>query len=218
MADPGSRTGAVSYASPDVLQWLERVHAPHDGALAAAFAAHERDAMPAIQVGVAEGKLLELIARMIGARRVVEVGTLAGYSTIRLARGMAADGELHTVEFDPRHAAVAERNLTDAKVAVRWQVHVGRGVDVLPTLSSLGPFDLVFIDADKESYDFYGRWARDNLRLGGVLLADNAYLFGNLLTDDARGAAMRRMHEEASTAFETACIPTPDGLLLGLKR
>jgi len=97
-------------------------------------------------------------------------------------------------------------------------VHVGRGVDVLPTLESQGPFDAVFIDADKESYDQYGRWAANNLRRGGLLLGDNAFFFGRLLEDSPGANAMRRFHEEARAHFDTVNIPTPDGLLLGVRR
>jgi caffeoyl-CoA O-methyltransferase len=103
-------------------------------------------------------------------------------------------------------------------VANKVEVLVGAGLQVLPSLERHGPFDAVFIDADKENYDGYGRWAARHLRPGGLLLGDNAYLFGELLADDARAAAMRRFHEEAAAAFDTTCIPTPDGLLLGIRR
>jgi len=94
----------------------------------------------------------------------------------------------------------------------------GAGLDVLPSLEKHGPFDAVFIDADKANYDAYGRWAARNLRKGGLLLGDNAFLFGRLLEKSSEAAAMRRFHEEAALLFDTVCIPTPDGLLLGVKR
>jgi predicted O-methyltransferase YrrM len=89
---------------------------------------------------------------------------------------------------------------------------------VLPTLAKHGPVDVVFIDADKEGYAYYGRWALDNLRPGGLVIGDNAYLFGNLLEDTARGKAMREFHELVAAACESVCIPTPDGLVVGIKR
>jgi predicted O-methyltransferase YrrM len=94
----------------------------------------------------------------------------------------------------------------------------GRALDVLPTLERLGPFDAVFLDADKENYPAYGAWAARNLRPGGLLLADNAFYFGRLLDDDPGAAAVRRFHEEVLDAFDTVVIPTPDGLLLGIRK
>lgn len=218
MADPRSREG-LRYGSPEILRYLASLHAPHDDALAAAFEAPEREGMPAIQLGPAEGRLLELLARLAGARRAVEIGTLAGYSAIRLARGLAPDGRLWTLERDPRHAAVARARIARAGLADRVEIVEGDAVDRLSDVAAHGPFDLVFLDADKERYDVYGRWAAASLRAGGVLLADNAYFFGRLLDpDDPGAAAMRRFHEEARASFDTVCAPTPDGLLFGLKR
>jgi caffeoyl-CoA O-methyltransferase len=217
MADKDSRAGA-QYADPDILQSVERVHAPHDAGLAAAFAAPDREQMPAIQVGQSEGRLIEILLRMCGARRVVEVGTLAGYSAIRCARAVGDQGHVYTLEVDPRHAEVARANIEAAGLTSRIDVLVGPAVAMLPTLEQHGPFDAVFIDADKESYDKYGRWAAQHLRTGGLLLGDNAFFFGSLLDETPGAQAMRRFHEEAARAFDTVCIPTPDGLLLGVKR
>lgn len=217
MADPNSRAG-TSYVSKDILDWLNRTHVPHDEALAAAFDTPARAGIPSIQVGPSEGKLLGLLARMVGARRVVEIGTLAAYSTIHLARALPSDGHVWSIEYQERHAELARDNLARAGLAERATVVVGRAIDVLPTLESHGPFDAVFVDADKESYDRYGRWAAANVRPGGLLLGDNAFLFGKLLDSTETAAAMRRFHEEAREAFDTVCIPTPDGLLLGIRR
>jgi caffeoyl-CoA O-methyltransferase len=217
MADSDSRQG-VRYTDPAVLQYVNRIHAGHDAALARAFAAAETDGLPGIQVGESEGRLLELLLRLVGARRVVELGTLAGYSAIRMARALPKEGVLWTVEADPLHAEVARRNLAAADLAATVTVVVGAGVDVLPTLERHGPFCAVFIDADKKSYAHYGAWAARHIRPGGLLLADNAYLFGQLLDDSETAAAMRRFHEEARARFDTVCAPTPDGLLVGIRR
>ena len=155
---------------------------------------------------------------MVGAERVVEVGTLAGYSAIWMARALKPGGRLWTLERDPKHAAVARENLEAAGVADRVEVLVGDGLESLAKLSAQGPFCAVFIDADKERYDEYGRWALDHLRPGGLLLGDNAYAFGQLLADDPRGRAMRAFHEEAAARLETVCAPTPDGLMVGRMR
>ena len=217
MADNDSRSG-TRYGNPELLQWVDNLHAAHDAGLAAAFDAPSKEKMPAIQVGRSEGKFLELIVRLAQAKKVIEVGTLAGYSAIRLARGLPPDGKVWTIEFDPRHAEVARKAIAAAGESKRVEVLVGAGLEVLPTLERHGPFDVMFIDADKENYDGYGRWAAKHLHQGGLLLGDNAYLFGELMAKDARAVAMRRFHEEAAGAFDTTCIPTPDGLLLGIKR
>ncbi len=217
MADNDSRSGLV-YFTQALLDWTTQVHAPHDPALQQAFDAPAKHGMPAIQLAPSEARLTELLLRMAGARKVVEVGTLAGYSALRLARALPVDGEVHTIEFEPRHAEVAREVVAKAGESKRITVHVGRGVDVLPTLEARGPFCGIFIDADKESYDQYGRWAAKHLRPGGLLLGDNVFLFNQLLEDSPRAAAMRRFHEEAKAHFDTVCIPTPDGLLLGIKR
>jgi caffeoyl-CoA O-methyltransferase len=217
MADSDSRHG-TRYSTPELLAWLEKLHGPHDAALEQAYLAPEREAMPAIQLAPSEGRLVELLLKMIGARRVVEVGTLAGYSTIRLARALPADGRLWTIELEPKHADVARRNIDAAGLGGRVEVLVGKAAELLPTLESKGPFDAVFVDADKESYDVYGRWAAKHLRSGGVLLGDNAYFFGRLLEPGPGAEAMRRFHQHAAAALETVTISTPDGMLLGVKR
>lgn len=217
MADNDSRGGLV-YFTRALLDWTTELHAPHDEALKYAFDAPAKNEMPAIQLAPSEAKLTELLLRLAGAKRVVEVGTLAGYSAVRLARALPADGHVHTIEYDARHAEVARDVLRTAGEEKRVTVHVGAGVDVLPTLEKFGPFDAMFIDADKENYDAYGRWAAKHLRTGGLLIGDNVFLFGDLLDDTPRAAAMRRFHEEATQHFDTVTIPTPDGLLLGIKR
>jgi caffeoyl-CoA O-methyltransferase len=174
--------------------------------------------MPAIQLGPSEARLVELLLTLVRAERVVEIGTLAGYSAIRIARALPVDGRLWTIEADSRHSAVARESLEAAEVADRVTVLEGAALGVLPSLERHGPFDAVFVDADKGNYDAYGRWAARNLRPGGLLLGDNAYLFGRLMERNDEAAAMRRFHEEAALHFDSVCIPTPDGLLLGVKR
>ncbi len=217
MADTDSRTG-TTYANLDVLRWLEKTHAGHDAGLQRAFDAPTRHAMPAIQVGPAEGKLLELFVRLVGARKVVEIGTLAGYSAIHLARALPELGALWSFELDPRHVQVARDNLQAAGLDARARVLEGPALDRLAEIEREGPFDVVFVDADKERYDAYGRWAARHTRPGGLLLGDNAFFFGKLLDDTPGARAMRRFHEEAREHYDTVCIPTPDGLLLGIRR
>lgn len=218
MADVSSRTG-TRYATAALVAYLDQLHAPHDPALARAFSLPAAEGMPQIQVGPSEGKLLALLLSLVGARRVVEVGTLAGYSAIAMARTLPPDGTLWTLECDPKHHRVATRAIAEAGLADKVHCLLGDATDSLAALArDHAPFDAVFIDADKERYDVYGRWAAAHLRPGGILLADNAYLFGHLLDDTATAAAMRRFHQEAARAFDSVCIPTPDGLVLGIKR
>jgi caffeoyl-CoA O-methyltransferase len=215
MADSSSRAGG-RYAHPQILDYVDHIHAPHDAGLARAFAVP--DGIPAIQVGPSDGKLIGLLLRMIRATKVIEVGTLVGYSAIHMARSLAPGGHVWSVEFEPLHAEVARGNLVAAGVADRVTVMVGAGRDVLPTLVPQGPFDVVFIDADKVNYDFYGEWAIANLRPGGLVLGDNAYLFGELLDETDRGRAMRKFHELVAATCDSVCAPTPDGLVVGIKR
>ncbi len=215
MADDDSRAGS-RYATRPILDWCAQAHAPHDAALARAFATP--DDVPAIMVGPSEGRLLALCCQLVGARKVVEVGTLVGYSTIHMARALAPGGHLWSIEFEARHAAIARDNLAAAGLADRVTVLEGAGLDVLPTLEPHGPFDVVFIDADKVNYERYGTWALANLRPGGLVLGDNAFLFGELLDDSDRGRAMRAFHQLVANHCDSVNIPTPDGLVLGIKR
>lgn len=215
MADDTSRAG-TRYTTPEIVDFVDRTHVPHDAALSQAFAVPE--GIPAIQVGPSDGRLLHLLLELANAKRVVEVGTLIGYSAIHMARALPSDGHLWSIEFEPRHAEVARANLATAGLTDRVTVIVGAGRDILPTLVTHGPFDAVFIDADKVNYDFYGQWAIDNLRRGGLVLGDNAYLFGELLDDTDRGIAMRKFHELVAATCDSVCCPTPDGLVVGIKR
>jgi caffeoyl-CoA O-methyltransferase len=215
MADSDSRTGE-RYATRPILDWCVDVHAAHDDALARAFATPPD--VPAIMVGPSEGQLLALLCRLARVHRAVEIGTLVGYSALHIARALPPDGHLWSIEHEPRHAALARANLAAAGLGAKVSVLEGAGVDVLPTLEAHGPFDAVFIDADKAGYPHYGRWAMANLRPGGIVLGDNAYLFGELLAATDRGRAMRDFHQLVAASCDSVCIPTPDGLVLGIKR
>lgn len=218
MADHDSRAGQ-HYGSTEVLRFVEDTHAPHDEALASTYAAPAQEGMPAIHVSRSEARFLEVLMRLIGARRIVEVGTLAGYSALRLARALPPEGRLWTLEKDPHHAAVARRQVDLAGFSDRVEVCLGDAIETLAALSEHGPFDAVFIDADKERYPDYGAWALGNLRPGGLLVADNAFLFGKLMDQTSSTAgAMRAFHRAVASRFESACVPTPDGMVIGIRR
>ncbi|SIT71197.1 O-methyltransferase [Microbacterium sp. RU33B] len=163
--------------TPDAWRAVDRYFAEtlvgHDPALESAVAAQSAAELPAIEVAPVNGKLLHLLAHIAGARRVLEIGTLGAYSTIWLARALPADGIVVTIEAEPRTAAVARENVDRAGVGDRVDIRLGRGEHVLPTLEGEEPFDLVFIDADKESNTIYLDWAARLGHPGTVVVVDN---------------------------------------------
>jgi len=200
------------------MDYVTRVHAGHDAGLQRAFDAPAAFGMPAIQLGASEARLLELLVKLTGARRIVEIGTLAGYSALRMARAMPEGGRLWTLESEPAHAEVARANIEAAGLSHCVEVLIGPALVTLDRLVEHGPFDLVFLDADKAGYASYGRWAHAHLRPGGLLVADNAYLFGRLLADEPTAHEVRVFHEETALRFDSVCVPTPDGLVVGIRR
>lgn len=166
-----------------------------DAAMAAARAAAAAAGMPAIEVSAQHAKLLELLVTATGASRALEIGTLAGYSTIALARGVGADGSVVTLEFDSRHAEVARTSLARAGVADRVDVIVGAALDTLPTLQGR-TFDFFFVDADKENNVSYVEWAVRLADPGALIVVDNIARNGRVLDpapDDAQARAVRDM-------------------------
>jgi predicted O-methyltransferase YrrM len=175
---------------------------PTDEALDAALAASKETGLPAINVAPNQGKLLMLLARAIGARRILEIGTLGGYSTIWLARGLSPDGRLITLEANADYAEVARANIDGAGLGGQVEVRVGRAQDTLPGLADEGPFDLIFIDADKPGTPGYFQWAVRLARPGALIIVDNVVRDGAILdasSKDENVQAMRRFFELAAT-------------------
>lgn len=175
---------------------------PGDEALDAALAASEAAGLPAINVASNQGKLLMLLARAIGARRILEIGTLGGYSTIWLARGLPSDGRLITLEANPDYAEVARANIARAGLSEMVEVRVGRAQDTLPRLAAEAPFDLIFIDADKPGTPGYFQWAVKLARRGTLIIVDNVVREGAVLdaaSNDQNVQGMRRFFELAAT-------------------
>ena len=168
-------------------RYMTELFAQPDPALEAALAASAAAGLPAAQVAPNQGKLLMLLAQARGAQAILEIGTLGGYSTIWLARALSADGRLITLEADPKHAAVARANLERAGLAGVVEVRLGRALTTLPQLvaEGRGPFDLVFIDADKPNYADYLAWALKLTRRGSLIIADNVVRQGAVV--DAAG-------------------------------
>jgi predicted O-methyltransferase YrrM len=175
-----------------------------DAALDRALASTAAAGMPAIAVSAAQGKLLHLIARMIGAQRILEVGTLGGYSTIWMARALPAGGRVISLEIDPHHAEVAQANLADAGVDHVTEIRIGPALETLAKMSaeSEGPFDLVFIDADKTNIPEYFKLASQLVRPGGVIIVDNVVRNGGVLdaeSSDPNIGGVRRFNELIAT-------------------
>jgi caffeoyl-CoA O-methyltransferase len=154
--------------------YITDLFASEDDALQHILAETKRNNMPDIGLQPFEGRLLQFLAEMIGAKKIVEIGTLAGYSGTWMARALPPDGKLITVEVSSKHASVARANFDNAGLGTKVEIRQGDAHDILSKLSSQAPFDMVFIDADKESYPFYLDWAIANLRIGGLVAAHNA--------------------------------------------
>ncbi|MGF6821741.1 putative O-methyltransferase YrrM [Microbacterium sp. ZKA21] len=197
-----------------------------DPTLDAALAAQRAAGLPDIEVAPVSGKLLNLLVRLSGARRVLEIGTLGGYSTIWLARGVGPEGSVVTVEAESANAAVARRNLDAAGVGDRVEIRVGRGAEVLPSLDGTEPFDLVFIDADKESNTIYLDWAARLGRKGTVIVVDNIGREGEIANDDTADPrvigtrdGLRMLGEDPrfdATALQTVGLKGWDGVAIAV--
>jgi predicted O-methyltransferase YrrM len=199
-----------------------------DPVLDAALAANAAAGLPAIDVSAVQGKMLHLLARGTGARRILEVGTLGGYSTIWLARALPEGGRLITLELDPHHADVARANLANAGVADKVEVCVGPAVQTLEAMIAAGeaPFDFIFVDADKEGYPAYLRAAMQLSRRGTMLVFDNVVREGGILDPDhadprvqgtrALFEAMAAEPRLSATAVQTVGAKKWDGFALAI--
>lgn len=199
-----------------------------DPALEAALKASAQAGLPPINIAPNQGQLLHLLARIHGARRILEIGTLGGYSTIWLARALPAGGRLITLEAEPTHAEVARANLARAGLTEVAQVRVGRALDTLPQLAAEQPepFDLTFIDADKQNNPAYLTWALRLSRPGSVIIVDNVVRGGAIIDPAANDAAVRGVRElyeqlateprVTATAIQTVGVKGYDGLAVVL--
>jgi predicted O-methyltransferase YrrM len=200
----------------------------HDPQLDAALKANRDAGLPDIGVAPNQGALLNILARSVGAKRILEVGTLGGYSTIWMARALPADGKLITLEVDPEHAEVAQANVTNAGLAGRIDIRVGRAIDLLPGIAAEkgAPFDFIFIDADKANNTAYFERALKLTRPGSLIVVDNV-VRGGAVADAKRSDAdvegVRRLAEYLSsekrvraTAIQTVGVKGYDGLIVAV--
>jgi predicted O-methyltransferase YrrM len=212
----------------DVEHYIDGLLVPSDPVLEAAINACEAAELPPIAVTPGQGKLLYLLARMQRAQRILEIGTLGGYSTIWLARALADDGYLVTLESEKKHCDVAMANLAQADLSNVVDLRLGRALETLPELAAEGlePFDMVFIDADRENTDAYFKWALRLSRAGAVIVVDNVIREGEVAdaeTSDPRVRGIRRFNEmlAGETRVEATTIQTVgskgyDGFTLAL--
>jgi predicted O-methyltransferase YrrM len=208
--------------------YAARLLAPHDSTLEAALTASEDAGLPAIQVSPSQGKLLYLLASSIGAKAILEFGTLGAYSTIWLGRALTKGGRLVTLEADPNYAEIARENIALANLGDLVDLRVGPALDLLPGLDAegVGPFDFTFIDADKENSPSYFTWALDHSRPGSQIVADNVVRAGALAdskSEDQKVQAQRRLHEIAAaeprvsaTTIQTVGGKGYDGFMIAL--
>jgi len=218
--------------SSDLAQYVLDVFKPEDQLLADTRARAKAAGLPPIHVAPFDGRHLEVLVRAAGAKKIVEIGTLAGLSGTCLARGLAPGGHLHTFEFEPHHAAVAAETFRLANVSDLVTIHVGPALANLPKIEAQGPFDVVFIDADKDNYPNYLAWAERNLRPGGIVLVDNAFAWGLLTLPEnspqfteprqrsARQAirAVNARLADPNGPFRSTMLPTGEGLAMGVKK
>lgn len=207
-------------------EFLSETLVGHDPSLEAALAAQRAAGLPDIEVAPVSGKLLNLIARISGARRVLEIGTLGGYSTIWLARAVGEGGTVTSIEAEPANAAVGRASTDAAGLGDRVAIRIGRAAEVLPTLEGSAAFDLVFIDADKESNTVYLDWAARLGRSGTVIVLDNIGREGEIVRDDTSDPrvigtrdALRMLGEDPrfdATALQTVGLKGWDGFALAV--
>jgi len=211
-----------------VERYITHLLVPSDPALDGALEASAASGLPPINVSPNQGKLLMLLARLQGARTILEIGTLGGYSTIWLARALPADGRLITLEVDPMHAEVARANIARAGLSEVVELRLGRALDTLPQLAAegRGPFDLIFIDADKPNNPDYFAWALKLSQRGSLIIVDNVVRDGAVIdaaSSDLSVQGVRRLNEllaaeprVSATAIQTVGSKGYDGFAIAL--
>ncbi|MGB7265859.1 MAG: O-methyltransferase [Terracidiphilus sp.] len=209
-------------------EYFGDLFAPADADLKAAQRANKKAGLPAIDVSPLQGKFLHLLVKMTQAKRILEIGTLGGYSTIWMARALPKGGRIVTLEFEPRHADVARENLRKAGLLGRVQIRVGAALSSLPRLASSGavPFDLIFIDADKENNPQYLKWALKLSHPGTVIVVDNVVRQGGVIqakstASDIQGTrrCLKMMAAEprlSAVALQTVGMKGLDGFALAI--
>ena len=215
----------------EILTYIRQTFAPEDSLLqqVSENLKAEFPQLHAIQIGAEEGKLLQMLVCMAGVRTIVEVGSLAGYSALWMARGLPEGGMLHAINSDPAHARLARQHFAMSEVVDRLTLHEGDAKQILPTLEGEAPFDMIFIDADKGGYAHYLDWAEANIRKGGLIVGDNTLLFGHVIAQEQpigdktptkkAWNAMREFNQRLAdpARYRSILIPTAEGLTVAQK-
>jgi predicted O-methyltransferase YrrM len=206
--------------TPELRDYVAELYADRDKGLEGILASQSAAGLPSIEVGQDEGRFLGVIAAAVGARRALEIGTLAGYSGIWIARALPASGQLITLELDPERAALARRHFEQAGVGDKVTVMSGRALDVLPTLADGEPFDLTFIDADKDAYPDYLEWAIRLSRPGAAILAHNVFYSGEVVAPNGSTSsqAVRAFNQRLADdpRLHSTLVPLRDGMSLAI--
>jgi caffeoyl-CoA O-methyltransferase len=206
----------------DLSQYITDLFARQDEGLKLAWEDTQRKGLPPINVKAEEGRFLQFLVRAIAAKRAVEIGTLGGYSGIWIARGLVPGGKLITLEKEPYHAEVAREHFVAAAVDDRVEVRVGDAHKLLREMQGEGPFDFVFIDAEKPGYEDYFDWALENVRTGGTIAAHNAFRGGSIVglrEDDQYTQGMRNFNRRVAEEpnLISTIYPAGDGTLISVK-
>jgi caffeoyl-CoA O-methyltransferase len=211
---------------PEIAEYVNDLIKPIDPLLARVNERVKAAKIPMIQVYGMDGRHLEVLVRMIRPVKALEIGTLGGYSGICIARGLAPHGKLITCEVNEKNAEVARESFIQAGFSDRIEIKIGKALDTLEHLKKDGPFDFIFIDADKANYSAYLTWAEENLRSGGVLIADNTFAWGYITKEifpnkekEVSAHALRIFNKTLaeSPKFRVTMLPTGEGLTVAVK-
>lgn len=206
---------------------FELLKMKHDQELNTVLEIAQKSGTPPLHVTPLDGRHLELLARTLQPQKILEIGTLCGYSTLCLARALKEGGKVYTCERSAHHAQVAQKIFQHLGLEHKIEVVFGDALENLPRVQPHGPFDLIFLDADKQNYTNYYEWAVTNLRPGGLLVADNVFVFDHITKEHAENStlqkivlAMREFNEKCANDERLFCsiLPTGEGLLVALKK
>lgn len=212
----------------DLAQYVYQTFQPEDPKLKRIKELTMENQIPEIQISPMDGRHIEILTRLTGVKKAVEIGTLAGFSGTCIARGLQPGGQLYTFELEEKNAEIARKAFEVAEVSDRVKVFVGPALEKLPEIEKEGPFDLVFIDADKVNYPAYLEWASHHLRPGGIVMGDNTFAFGDITKSksDYKTPRQEQITEALKTfntmlahsdAFRSTLLPTGEGLTVGVK-
>ena len=227
MLSPKHIENRNDYQTPDLVDYIRKSFSLEDARHQHILYQMRKNALPEIQIGAGEGKILQFLIKSCCAQKAVEIGTLGGYSALWIASALPENGKLYSMEYEKETAAGTKKALQEIGFSNKVSIIVGDANETLKTIEPFGPFDFCFIDADKISYPNYLLWAERNLRKGGIVAADNAYLFGKVhLNPDTEGEdapailamqAFIKILTNPSRFAVSAMIPTGEGLAVGIK-